>query len=565
MLYSGVADSALRLSPGGSEALKTQDVAGVDRPRIRFSRKLLHRLPALVLLGGLTVSPTLGKDRFDAFLEEVHWIASHAELESFKALKTDQEKDAFVERFWQRRDPSPDTQRNEFKEEHYRRWEYVNQNFREGVAGWRTDRGRVYLIHGPPDDQAFKDVPTRGAAGTRRSRQSVVWTYFQLPNSQYYRGRMVLVFQANIGLTEQDFTLGESRTALDKAAQQYQRAGVHPADLIDTAIRFRLVAAGPPTSLAGRGDDIPASGVGEYARYVEDVFRSPGEVLEEAEARRAESQRQLRQQIETKVSYGELTLKMVSQPFYTSEDYATVTVSWQVPMSDIAFRELGDSRVGQIDLFARVTDANGTVVDEFFKDFDLTFPATGFETVLKTSFRHLNEFHLAPGAYKINAIVKDLKSQKIGSAEEPVVCRNLNDGKLTLSGLVAASGVAKPDGERLGDLVVEGWQVVPEADLHFNSSDHLVLYLKVYNGAGSPHGPQVVVSANFSRDGLPFRKVPERLLTSYDDSAAKAMVYTSVVDLAGFEAGTYQLQVSAVDLVGKQFAYQRLNLDISKR
>ncbi len=547
--------------------MTTADVTGLLKPWFRFLKQLA-RLSAVLLtlaVGAAIDSPMLAKDRYDAFLDEIHWIASHAELEAFKELKTDSEKDAFVERFWRRRDPSPNTERNEFKEEHYRRWEYVNQAFREGVAGWRTDRGRVYLIHGPPDEQAFKDVPTRGAAGTRRSRQSVVWTYFQLPDSKYYRGRIVLVFQANIGLTEQDFTLGESRTALGKAEAQYQRAGVRPADLIDTAIRFRLVAAGPPTSLSGRGDDIPASGVGEYARYVEDVFRSPGEALEQAEARRAESQRQLREQIQTHVSYGQLPLKMVSQPFYTAEDYSTVTVSWQMPMSAIAFEDHAGTRVGQIDLLARVTDSDGNVIDEFFKDFDLSFSDDDFKSVLQTSFRHLNEFHLAPGQYKITAIVKDLKSQKVGLAEQPVACRNLRDGKLALSGLVAATGVAKPAGGTLDDLVVEGWQVIPEADLNFNSGEHLVLYLKVYNGAGSPFGPQVVVSANFSRDGEPFRKVPERLLTRYDDSQSKTMVYTSVVDLAGFEAGSYQLQVSAVDLVGKQFAYQRLNLDISKR
>ncbi len=507
----------------------------------------------------------LAKDRYDAFLDEVHWIASRAELESFKALQTDDDKDAFIARFWRRRDPTPDSERNEFKEEHYRRWEYVNQAFREGVAGWRTDRGRIYLIHGQPDDQAFKSVPIEGRAGTRRSRDSIVWTYFQLPNSEYYKGRIVLVFQANIGLTEQDITLGESRTALSKAEQQYRRSGMRPADLIDTAIRFRLVAAGPPTALAGRGEDIPASGLGEYARYVEDVFRSPGETLERAEARREATQRELRQQIETQVSFGSLPLRMVSQPFY-SDDYATVAVSWQLPIPEISFENHDGTRVGRIDLLAQVVDAQGKVVDEFFKDFQLVYTDSEYQEALKSSFRHLNEFHLMPGEYKISTVVKDPGSNKIGAAEQKVVCHNLSDRKLALSGLVAASRVVRPEAGWGGDdLVVEGWQVVPEADLNFASEDHLVLYVKVYNGRPSKAGPRIVVSANFMRDGKPVRQLPEKLLTRFDDPKSGSAVYCSVVDLADFETGNYVLQVSAVDLLGKQFAYERLSLDISKR
>ena len=70
----------------------------------------------------------------------------------FKQLATDEERDQFIEQFWLRRDPTPDTVENEFKDEHYRRIAYANEHFAAGTPGWRTDRGRIYIVWGPPDE-----------------------------------------------------------------------------------------------------------------------------------------------------------------------------------------------------------------------------------------------------------------------------------------------------------------------------------------------------------------------------------------------------------------------------
>src|SRR5271157_2943955 len=83
--------------------------------------------------------------------EDVRWIITPEELSAFKQLSNDEERDAFIEQFWLRRDPTPDTPENEYKEEHYRRIAYANEHFASGIPGWRTDRGRIYIAYGPPD------------------------------------------------------------------------------------------------------------------------------------------------------------------------------------------------------------------------------------------------------------------------------------------------------------------------------------------------------------------------------------------------------------------------------
>src|SRR6202158_1519578 len=84
--------------------------------------------------------------------EDVRWIITDEERSAFMQLSNDEERDQFIEAFWQRRDPTPDTEENEFKEEHYRRIAYANEHYAAGIPGWKSDRGRTYIVFGPADE-----------------------------------------------------------------------------------------------------------------------------------------------------------------------------------------------------------------------------------------------------------------------------------------------------------------------------------------------------------------------------------------------------------------------------
>ena len=118
--------------------------------------------------------------------EDVRWIITSEEESAFKKLSNDAERDTFIEGFWLRRDPTPDTAENEYKEEHYRRIAYANEHFAAGMPGWRTDRGRIYIMFGPPDSidahpwEALTSVPRKKAVGAQRhsrlkSGAIVIW------------------------------------------------------------------------------------------------------------------------------------------------------------------------------------------------------------------------------------------------------------------------------------------------------------------------------------------------------------------------------------------------------
>jgi GWxTD domain-containing protein len=93
--------------------------------------------------------------------EDVTYIITDEERKAFKVLNTDEEREQFVEQFWLRRDPTPDTVENEYKEEHYRRIAYANEHYPSGIPGWKTDRGRIYITYGPPDE--IDDHPSGGS------------------------------------------------------------------------------------------------------------------------------------------------------------------------------------------------------------------------------------------------------------------------------------------------------------------------------------------------------------------------------------------------------------------
>src|ERR1700740_3472491 len=84
--------------------------------------------------------------------EDVVYIISPEERSAFVHLTTNEEREQFIEQFWQRRNPDPDSAENTFKEEHYRRIAYTNEHFASGIPGWKTDGGRIYSMRGPPDE-----------------------------------------------------------------------------------------------------------------------------------------------------------------------------------------------------------------------------------------------------------------------------------------------------------------------------------------------------------------------------------------------------------------------------
>ena len=149
--------------------------------------------------------------------EDVAYIITDDERAAFKRLQSDAERDHFIEQFWLRRDPTPDTPRNEFKEEHYRRIAYANENFASGVPGWKTDRGRIYITYGPPDAK-------KNQASTFGPHASVTeqWLYYYLDG---VRKNVWIDFVDSDGTGEYRMTTDPAAIALLRSNVDLPKAG----------------------------------------------------------------------------------------------------------------------------------------------------------------------------------------------------------------------------------------------------------------------------------------------------------------------------------------------------
>ena len=127
------------------------------------------------------------------WLDVVYWIISDYEKQAFLTLKSDDDRDKFIKAFWENRDPTPGSEKNEFKDEHYKRFEYATKQYGRStsVPGWKTDRGKIYILLGKPrSSSSAVKIPFE-------YEPMELWQYAQykgygLPGSMY-----LLFFQQN--------------------------------------------------------------------------------------------------------------------------------------------------------------------------------------------------------------------------------------------------------------------------------------------------------------------------------------------------------------------------------
>jgi len=124
------------------------------------------------------------------FLSKARYIITRQERKIFLQIPPSERED-FIQEFWEKRDPDPDTDENEFKEQYFQRIEEANRLFKDGTTpGWLQDRGRVYILLGPPDNRI---TYPRGPAP--RSKPMEIWYYGFYPVvfiDEYWNGNYKL-------------------------------------------------------------------------------------------------------------------------------------------------------------------------------------------------------------------------------------------------------------------------------------------------------------------------------------------------------------------------------------
>jgi len=476
--------------------------------------------------------------------EDVSYIITNEERTAFKALKTDEEREQFIEQFWLRRDPTPDTVDNEFKEEHYARIAYANERFASGIPGWKTDRGRIYIIWGKPDEieshpsGGTYNRPIEDGGGTTSTFPFEIWRYRYIEGIgnevllEFVDPSMSGEYRMTIDPNEKDALLHVPGAGLTFDEQFFGR------DKAD-----RISGLTNPTNTSALGNTSRNNPFDRLQLYA-NIFKPPEIKFKDLEAI-----------VTTKLSYNLLPFRFRTDFVRVTEDSVLTPITILLQNKDLAFQEQQGIHRAMIHVYGKVTGINGRVAPGgVFEDtISQDIPDALFKQGLDSASIHQKIIPLRPGLYKLDLVLKDINSGNVGTVSQRLQVPRFPDDKLQLSSLILADLVENlpPSQIGSGSFILGSNKVRPNVSDDFRHDRNLTLWFQVYNLKldEATKKPSATVETLITKNGREVKRDVEQ--ASELSNAAAQMTLSKMVPLKDFEPGEYSVQVKVTDNLTK--------------
>lgn len=489
------------------------------------------------------VRPEL-KTAYKKWLEnDVAYIITDQEKKAFRALATDEERENFIENFWRRRDPNPDTEENEYREEYYERIAYANEHFTSGIPGWKTDRGRIYITFGKPDS-----IESRPAGGMyeRPSYEGGGSTSTYPFETWFYRHLDGVGDGLEIEFVDPTGT-GEYRLARD--AQEKD------------ALKF-VPGAGltlnEQLGLSTKGDRITGIGSKDAPNYMRE---------QDSPFRRLEIMTNLMRPPQVKFSdlqglaggdsgvldNNPLDFDLRVDFFRQSDDRVITAFTVQTNNKDLTFEQVGGLEQATMNIFGRVTAVSGKRSGIFEDSVSTTATAEELLEARDKKSVYQRAIALTPGTYKVDVVVRDVKSGNRGIRNLGFTVPKYDEKKLSTSSLILATRLRTTNENDIGQMFVIGnSKVIPNLSGNYRVGQEVGVYLQVYNAGidQTTLRPAVDVDYVLFKDGKEvFRQKEdwEGLSDSGQRLTLAKLLPTTLLPL-----GNYEIRVQIRDLVGGQ-------------
>ena len=405
--------------------------------------------------------------------EDVVYIISPAERTAFLQYSTNEEREQFIEQFWLRRSSNPDLPENDFKEEHYRRIAYANEHFASGIPGWKSDRGRTYIIWGPADEVdshptgGTYDRPMEEGGGSTTTYPWETWRY------RYLEGignNVIIEFVDPSGSGEYHMTMDPSEK---DALLHVPGAGLSLMEsmgLASKADRFtRSDGTNLPTTIGGQ----PAS-MNEFNRleqYVQ-VQQAPPVKFKDLEAL-----------VTSRIVRDQVHFAWRTDFLKVTNDTVLVPVTVQVPNSQLSFQSKDGVHSATLNVFGRVSTLTGRVVQTFEEAVSKDFPDSLFQQSVKLQSIYQKAVPLRPGLYRLDLVIKDVQSGNVGVVNSRLQVPRYEDEKLEASSLILADQIEHVPAKQIGagQFVLGSSKVRPRLEGDFTTADRLGIYMQIYN------------------------------------------------------------------------------------
>jgi len=477
------------------------------------------------------------------WLNEVTYIITPEERRAFEQLSTNEERDQFVEIFWNNRNPDPESPVNTVKEEHYRRLAYADEHFASGVPGRQTDRGRIYIIWGPPDE-----IESHPAGGTWArpmsqgggSTTTYPWELWRYRHLEGIGENVELEFVDPSGSAEYHLTNDPcEKDALTPVAG----AGASLSESLGMSNRAGRFTNSNGTTCPMAIGGIPASD-NEFERINRyfAVQRAPRPFKDLA---------------------GLVTSRMVANqlPFEYRADFLRATsntvlvpITVQLRNRDLSYKSNHGLESAVLDVYGRITDVGGRVVQTFDDVITRDLPESLFPSSKETSSIYQKSVPLRSGLYRLDIVIKDTQSGNVGMLGTALRVPRFEQDKLEASSLILADRIEPVAANQLGvgQFALNSLRVRPALSREFSTTDKLGIYMQLYNLSvdEQTHKTKVSIVYRVLKDGLEVWhavEAPEHL-----HQGGEQLVVERFIPVETFGVGRYTIEVTGIDLLTNQ-------------
>lgn len=485
------------------------------------------------------VKPELKKVYKDWLDKDVTYIITDDERKAFKKLQTDEEREAFIEEFWRRRDPDPDTEENEYREEYYERIAYANEHFTAGIPGWKTDRGRIWIMYGKPDERETHPMggsysrPAWEGGGDTTTYPFEKWFYRYLPG---VGSGIELEFVDPTGTGEYRLTTNPN----DKDALLYvPGAGQTLAEQLGLQDRSQRISGIGYNQGFQREQDNPFTKMIMMA----DLNRPPQIKFSDL------AELTNRGVIED----NPLNFDVRIDFFRQSDERVITAVTIQTENKDLSFVDKGGLQEARINIFGKITAVSGRRVG-IFEDPVVTSATTSELTDAKDrKSAYQKAVALQPGTYKVDVIVRDVTSGATGIRHVGFTVPKYDPAKLSTSTLVLAARLQSLSNQpAVGQFVIGNVKVIPNVSGTYRRGQDVGIYMQIYNAGidQTTLRPSVDVEYVLLKDGKEIGKQSEDW-SGLSDSGQR-LTLARLMPTSGLTAGEYEIAVRIRDRVSGQ-------------
>jgi GWxTD domain-containing protein len=493
--------------------------------------------------------------------EDVRWIITDEEKRAFSQLSNDEERDNFIEQFWERRNPTPDSPENEYKEEHYRRIAYANDHFAAGIPGWKTDRGRIYIMYGPADEVdahpsgGTYDRPEEEGGGTTSTFPFETWRY------RYLEGvgqEIVIEFVDSCMCGDYHMTIDRSEKDAFKHAPGMGLSDYEAMGLADPSQRYtnglEQLPTGPMTNMQ-QGKEFDR--LDQFAK----INRPPAIKFKD-----------LAEQVTHKITVNVLPFDVRWDFVRVTGDTVLVPITVQIQNKDVTFVNKDGVQRATVNIFGRVTGLTGRIAQTFEDPVQIDVPPELLEKTAAQASVYQKAVPLRPGHYRLDLVLKDVNGDRMGNMSRSIQVPEFSEDRLAASTLILAYKMEKVATNQVGtgSFVIGDTKVWPRVapsngnPATFKRSQRANVWMQVYNLSvdQKTHKPDATIEYHVVKLAVPAQgstpAVPEKLVVDAVESTAQMgnvgeqLTLEKSLPLTPLEPGTYEITIKVADKVSNK-------------